>query len=109
MTTPCTRRSFLQAAGVAIAIPAMEAFSSPRALVAIAAPPKRLITICTTLGLHAPSLFPEAAGKDYEETEYLKHLAEHRDKFTLFAGLSHPNQSGKDGHSSQMTLSLIHI
>ena len=104
MKTPINRRSFLQAAGVAIAIPAMEAVAPARALGAITtAPPKRLITICTTLGLHGPSLFPETAGKDYEETTYLKHLAEHRDKFTLFAGLSHPNQSGKDGHSSQMT------
>ena len=104
MKLPINRRSFLQAAGVAIAIPAMEAFAPTRLLGAIAtAPPKRLITICTTLGLHAPSLFPETAGKEYEQTEYLKHLAEHREKFTLFAGLSHPNQSGKDGHSSQMT------
>ena len=104
MKAPINRRSFLQAAGVAIAIPAMEAFAPRRLLGAItAAPPKRLITICTTLGLHGPSLFPETAGKDYEETTYLKHLAEHRDKFTLFAGLSHPNQSGKDGHSSQLT------
>ncbi|QEG23234.1 DUF1552 domain-containing protein [Mariniblastus fucicola] len=104
MKLPLNRRSFLQAAGVAIAIPAMEALAPTRALAAIAAaPPKRLITICTTLGLHAPSLFPETAGTDYEMTPYLKHLAEHRDKFTLFAGLSHPNQAGKDGHSSQMT------
>lgn len=104
MKLPINRRSFLRAAGVAIAVPAMEAFAPTRALAAFAgAPPKRLITICTTLGLHAPSLFPEKAGKDYELTPYLKHLAEHRDQFTLFAGLSHPNQAGKDGHSSQMT------
>ena len=98
------RRSFLQAAGVAIALPAMETFAPTRALAALAAaPPKRLITICTTLGLHSPSLFPEKAGADYELSPYLQHLADHRDKFTLFGGLSHPNQAGKDGHSSQMT------
>jgi hypothetical protein len=62
-----------------------------------------MITICTTLGLHAPSLFPETAGSDYELTPYLQHLKEHRDRFTLFSGLSHPNQAGKDGHSSEMT------
>jgi hypothetical protein len=98
------RRSFLQAAGVTISIPALEALAPTRALASLAAaPPKRLITICSTLGLHAPSLFPKSAGKDYEITPYLKHLADHRERFTLFSGLSHPNQAGKDGHSSQMT------
>ena len=98
------RRSFLQATGVAIAVPALEALAPTRALASLAAaPPKRLITICSTLGLHGPSLFPETEGKDYTLTPYLKHLADHRDRFTLFAGLSHPNQAGKDGHSSQMT------
>ena len=104
MKLPLDRRSFLRATGVAIALPAMEALAPTRALAAMAAtPPKRLITICTTLGLHSPSLFPQKAGKDYKLSPYLEHLADHRDKFTLFAGLSHPNQAGKDGHSSQMT------
>jgi hypothetical protein len=98
------RRSFLRAAGVAIALPSLE-FLNPASAYAASRPetPKRLVTICTTLGLHAPSLFPKKAGSDYELTPYLRHLAEHRDKFTLFAGLSHPNQAGKDGHSSEMT------
>ncbi len=104
MKLPLNRRSFLRAAGVGIALPAMETFAPTRALAAMAAaPPKRLVTICTTLGLHRPSLFPKKPGKDYELSPYLKHLADHREKFTLFGGLSHPNQAGKDGHSSQMT------
>ena len=104
MKNPFNRRSFLQAAGIAIAVPALEALAPTKALASLAAaPPKRLITICSTLGLHGPSLFPKEAGKDYELTPYLKHLADHRERFTLFSGLSHPNQAGKDGHSSQMT------
>ena len=103
MKSGLPRRTFLKASGVALALPALEAFSPAKAFASGTAAPKRLITICTTLGLHAPSLFPTTSGKEYEETPYLKHLADHRDSFTLFSGLSHPNQAGRDGHSSELT------
>ena len=103
MKKPLSRRTFLQATGVAVALPALEALAPAETIVGAAAPAKRLITICTTLGLHGPSLFPKTAGRDYEQTPYLEHLAEHREHFTLFSGLSHPNQAGRDGHSSELT------
>jgi hypothetical protein len=62
-----------------------------------------MVCICTTLGLHAPFLFPEASGFDYEPTPYLEILGSHRKDVTLINGMSHPDQSGSDGHSSGMT------
>lgn len=95
------RRTFLKAAGVGVALPSLEAMNP--AFAAETSAPKRMVTICTTLGLHAPALFPEKPGADYKVTEYLKPLDDHRDHFTLFSGLSHPDQAGASGHSSQMT------
>ena len=65
--------------------------------------PQRMVCICTSLGLHAPLLFPEQSGTDYELTPYLKHLADHRGDMTVLNGMSHPDQSGADEHSSGMT------
>ena len=67
------------------------------------APPKRMVLICNALGLHSPSLFPKTSGTDYVNTEYLELLKEHRNDFTLFSGLSHPDQNGKDPHDTKMT------
>jgi hypothetical protein len=49
----------------------------------------RMLLIGRNLGLHAPFLFPATAGLNYESTRYLRHLEEHRGKFTLFSGVSH--------------------
>ncbi|MCX7411773.1 MAG: DUF1552 domain-containing protein [Planctomycetales bacterium] len=61
------------------------------------------MAICATLGFHTPFLFPEQAGSDYELTPYLKLLQDHRREFTVFSGLSHPEQQGNNGHASEMT------
>jgi len=65
------------------------------------APPKRMVLICNTLGLHAPALFPKKTGADYELTDYLSIIKAHRKDFTLFSGLSHPGQGGE--HQCEMT------
>ncbi len=110
MKRKLNRRTFLRSAGVAIALPALDAMAPVRSVLAggvfakeEAVPQQRMIMICTSLGLHGPSLFPESAGRDYKNTPYLEYLKDHRDDFTVFSGLSHPDQSGADGHSSQMT------
>ncbi len=66
-------------------------------------PPKRMIAMCATLGFHGPHLFPSAPGQDYEMTPYLSRIQQHRDDFTVFSGLSHPDQQGNNGHASEMT------
>lgn len=102
MHIPISRRAALQTSGIAIALPLLESmhpvFGNDQQT-----PPKRMVMICNTLGLHPPSLFPKTPGSDYESTEYLELLKEHRDDFTLFSGLSHPDQNGKQPHDTEMT------
>jgi hypothetical protein len=62
-----------------------------------------MVCICTSLGLHTPFLIPEQPGSPDETTPYLKLLEDHRSDMTLFDGISHPDQSGADGHSSGVT------
>ena len=97
------RRTFLRATGVALAIPLLESMSPLAFAREQLNSPKRLVMICTSLGLHGPSLFPQTIGADYESTPYLDLLKDHRKDLTLFSGLSHPDQAGADGHSSQLT------
>ena len=97
-----SRRTFLKATGISLALPLLE---SMRPALASSDPetPRRLVFICTTLGLHPPSLWPQTPGAGYESTEYLEHLKPHRDHFTLFSGLAHEAQSGRQPHNSELT------
>ena len=97
------RRTFLRGSGIAIALPFLEAMSFRPARAAEYSPPKRMVAICTSLGIHAPFLYPDAPGPDYALTPYLEILREHRKDLTLFSGLSHPDQAGADGHTSEQT------
>ena len=92
-----SRRQFLRASGVTLALPWLESFASAKA----AAPPKRAVFICTALGLHSPYLYPGTTGAGYETTEYLSLLKQHRADYTLFSGLSHPDQGGE--HETEKT------
>ena len=91
----------MRASGVALALPLLESMSPAFGRDSIDPAPKRMVVVCTALGLHGPALFPAKAGKDYKTTEYLELLDDHRDDFTLFSGLSHPDQSGE--HETMMT------
>ena len=102
MVTPINRRTFLRASGVAMALPLLESMH-PALARAAAESPKRMVNICTTLGLYPSSWFPESAGPNYEVTEYLQLLDHHRDKYTLFSGFSHEEQSGRQPHNSENT------
>ena len=93
------RRVFLQASGVAMALPMLESISFGSA----AAAPPRLVNICATLGIYADSWFPKTAGSDYRASEYLSLIEHHRHRFTLFSGLAHANQSGRQAHNSEIT------
>ena len=101
MTRPVNRRTFLRASGVALALPMLE--SMHPALARAAASPKRMVNICSTLGLYSSSWFPTTAGASYEATEYLSLIDEHRQRYTLFSGLAHEEQSGRQPHNSEIT------
>ena len=102
MHTPISRRTALKAAGVASALPLRESMN-PAVGREPAAPPKSMVLICNTLGLYPSSLFPKTTGRQYESTEYLGLLKKHRKDFTLFSGLSHRDQNGKEPHDTEMT------
>ncbi|MCI0463931.1 MAG: DUF1552 domain-containing protein [Gemmataceae bacterium] len=80
------RRHFLRAAGVSLALPWLDALAQTPA----AGPPRRMVCICTPLGLHPPYFFPQQAGRDYQFTPYLEPLREFRNDFTVISGLAHP-------------------
>src|SRR5438105_3329419 len=83
------RRSFLRAAGVSLALPWLDApaFARPKGR----GPIRRMVCICTPLGVHAPNFFPEKAGDDYALTPYLEVLSDFRKDFTVMSGLAHPD------------------
>jgi hypothetical protein len=86
------RRTFLRAAGVAIALPLFDALRPTRVRAAAAGKiARRMVCINTPLGLHPAFFFPEKAGRDYKLSSYLDVLREFRDDFTVISGLSHPD------------------
>lgn len=101
-STTLSRRTFLRGSGVSLALPFLDAML-PRLHAASAQPPKRMVFVCTSLGLHTPNLFPKEPGRGYTPTPYLDIIKEHRDDFTVFSGVSHPDQAGANGHTSEMT------
>ncbi|MBA4189650.1 MAG: hypothetical protein C0467_16825 [Planctomycetaceae bacterium] len=89
------RRQILKAGSAILALPWLESLAPAQEK----APPKRIITVCTSFGLYGPAFFPAKAGKDYEASEYLKVLSDLRDQFTVFSGISHPDIGGD--HASE--------
>ena len=86
-----TRRRFLRAAGVALAMPVLECFA--------ATPGRRMLLISNNLGVLPKPFFPQTAGRNYQLSPSLAALAEFRNDFTVFSGLSHPSVEG--GHSTE--------
>lgn len=98
---PLSRRTFLRGAGVALALPLLDAMrpvfgSAARAAQAEPAVPRRFVAIETNQGIMPQFFFPEKAGADYALTPYLEKLAAHRKQMTVFSGVSFPGVTG--GH-----------
>ena len=95
-----SRRSLLRAAGIAMALPLLDAMHPAlgRAAETATAPakPRRMLAICNNLGLLPDQFFPKDSGKNYTLSPYLETLAEYRNDFTIFTGVSHPDVDG--GH-----------
>jgi len=99
-------RTVLRAGAVVIGLPLLDAFRGGRRSLAAdtanAEPaPRRLVLVGRPLGYHAPFLFPEKPGRDYETTRYLAHLERVRGVFTVVSGLSHPDHRS---HHSEVGL-----
>ena len=61
LRTPLSRRAFLRAGAICLALPHLQAMDPPRPDPSAAAP-RRMLLIARNLGLHAPFLFPETPG-----------------------------------------------
>jgi hypothetical protein len=96
---PLPRRHFLRGAGVAMALPLLDAM---RPAFAADRPetPRRMIAVCNNLGHLPGKFFPTGAGKDYTPSPYLELLSQFRGDFTVFSGVSHPDVDGS--HSSEV-------
>lgn len=95
---PLSRRTFLRATGIAMALPLLDAMRPARA----ADKPevaRRMVAIETNMGILPQFFFPDKAGKDYVLTPYLERLGNYRDHFTVFSGVSHPGVTG--GHAAE--------
>lgn len=99
---PISRRSFLRGTGVAVALPLLE---STRPRTALAAPghdsPRRMVCICTNMGMMPKYFWPDGEGHDYRPSEYLSHIDTYRDHYTVFSGVSHPDVDG--GHHAEIS------
>ncbi len=94
--TALSRRSFLRGAGIALALPWLDAMLP--AFAAEPAAPMRFVGILNCLSFHTPFLFPAETGRDYKAPPYLEGLQNVRDAFSVLSGLSHPEV--RDGHAS---------
>ncbi|MCC6511138.1 MAG: DUF1552 domain-containing protein [Pirellulaceae bacterium] len=83
-----SRRTLLRAAGISLTLPWLAGLMPRAALGAVVEQPRRMICICAPLGFFPDSFFPQATGKDYELSPYLKELHEYRQDFTVISGLS---------------------
>lgn len=100
-----SRRRFLRAAGVSLALPSLDAFLPSRAVASAAPVKRRMVCICAPLGFYPPNFFPEKAGHDYELTTLLELLGDYRNDFTVVSGLSHTGNS--PGFAHQATASFL--
>src|ERR1051326_4162223 len=103
--TALSRRKFLRGAGILLSLPLLDAMTpglgaaAGRLGGAASTPggkPRRLFAICNNLGLLPEHFFPKDSGPGYAPSAYLELLQEHRDDFTVFSGVSHPDVDG--GH-----------
>ena len=96
---PLSRRHFLRASGAALALPFLDAMR-PAFAKSVKAP-RRLLAVCTNLGVLERHFFPAETGRGFALTPYLEPLKDFRDQFTVFSGTSHPDVTG--GHSAEVT------
>ncbi len=103
-----SRRRFLRNAGIALSLPFLDAMLPPfaRAATSSGSPllpgtkPRRMFGICNNLGLRPDLFFPKDSGAGYTPSPLLGLLQEHRQDFSVFSGVSHPNVDG--GHPSDI-------
>ena len=110
------RRTFLRGLGVGLSLPLLDAMRPAIARTGGYAEfddkssPRRMLAICNNLGLLPDQFFPQDSGFQYQLSPYLQLLERHRQDFTVFSGVWHPDVDG--GHPADIcffsTLSRSH-
>jgi BMFP domain-containing protein YqiC len=102
-----SRRQFLRGAGIVLSLPLLDSMLPSFARAASAsrvgpesAKPRRMLAVCNNLGLLPEQFFPQQTGRGYALSPYLETLKEHREDFTVFSGVSHPDVDG--GHPADI-------
>jgi len=88
------RRHFLRAAGMAVALPSLEAFSAP---VAATVGPRNFVAVGTLLGWHQNAFYPKQTGIAYDMPPTLTPLKAFQHDMTVFSGLDHRAANGHAG------------
>jgi hypothetical protein len=92
------RRHFLRGVGAAMALPLLDAMvpaTASAAAAAAAGKPRRSVFVYIPNGVNGMSWQVRQPGRQYELSASLKPLEAHRDDFTVFSGLHHPNGIGQ--------------
>ncbi|MFT5109863.1 MAG: hypothetical protein ACI8XO_005142 [Verrucomicrobiales bacterium] len=99
MRSPLDRRHFLKGAGVAIALPMLEAMAPVGRAAQTQTSVKRFVCLSNNYGVYQKGFFPDQgqAGTDYEMPGTLKALEKHRKDFTVFSNLDHGFTGGHQG------------
>ena len=95
-----SRRTFLRGAGVAMALPMMEAMMPQiaRAQAAGEAPPRRLLFYYVPCGIYMPGWTPAQEGYDYDLPSILAPLADYQEYVTVLSGVdNHAANAQGDG------------
>jgi hypothetical protein len=98
--TPLSRRTLLKGIGITLALPFLDVMQPVLAQTKPATKPRRMLAICNNLGLLSDYFFPKGVGREYIPSPYLELLQAHRNDFTVFSGVSHPNVDG--GHPADV-------
>ena len=98
------RRVLLKSlAGGALCLPLLETFAASNHDASVEIAPKRLLCIGNGLGFLMDRFTPEGSGGvDYQPSEYLELLANHRQQFSVFTQLDHGDE-GRGGHGGTLT------
>ncbi|QDU25136.1 hypothetical protein ETAA8_01980 [Anatilimnocola aggregata] len=103
------RRTFLQGAGITLALPWLDIMSRTSSSLTHAGTiaenerPKRSVFCFFGLGINGRDFTPAQTGRDYELTPILKPLAAHKQDFTVISGLKLTHSGGHTGDRTFLT------
>jgi hypothetical protein len=89
------RRHFLRGLGTTLALPLLDVMVPLRAAESAAEKPRRSVFVYIPNGVNGMTWQVTKPGREFELSPSLRPLAAHRDDFTVFSGLHHPNGLGQ--------------